>query len=222
MKIEEEMSFPFEFRSPIVITLEETKKGVALISGTLIKEGVSKNGNIYTIDQLEEIAKQAEGIPVYYGVMTKRDPNTGLLVRNAHANIKKNKVGRIIKAWLDKASKKVKFIAEVVSTPNFPNLIKQIKSGWGISIGGIATKAKYVMDEAKRILLKILKMKLNHVQLLSPEIVRGMDAAKVEGVSIQESMIMVCDPVTNVCSFVPKMPEKKKSKKITLNLNLEI
>jgi len=79
MRIEEEMTFPFEFTSPVSITLEETKKGVAIITGTLIKEGVSKNGNIYTIEQLEEIAKQAEGIPIYYGVMTKRDPNTGLL-----------------------------------------------------------------------------------------------------------------------------------------------
>jgi len=221
MRIEEEMTFPFEFTSPVSITLEETKKGVAIITGTLIKEGVSKNGNIYTIEQLEEIAKQAEGIPIYYGVMTKRDPNTGLLMKNMHANIKENKVGRIIKAWLDKASRKVKFIAEVVSTPKFPNLIKRIKSGWGVSIGGIATKAKYVMDEAKRILLKILKLKLNHVQLLSPQIVRGMDSAKVEGVTINETMIVFCDPVTGICTTTCKLGKQKK-KKITLNLNLEI
>ena len=32
-------------------------------------------------------------------------------------------------------------------------------------------------------------LQLNHVQLLAPNVIRGMDSAQVEGVQIQESMI---------------------------------
>ena len=220
-RINEEFIFPFEFRTPLTIIQEAKKEGVALIQGTLLAEGVSRNGNLYTIEEMERIAKQAEGTPIYYGTMTKIDPQTGMIIRNAHANIPENKVGRIIKAWLDRKARKIRFIAEVVNTPKFPDIIKKIKSGWGISIGGIATKAKYVMDKIGRILLKVLGLKLNHVQLLSPSTLRGMQSAKVEKVQIQETMIMVCDPITGVCHIKPK-PKSKCSKKPEANININI
>jgi len=226
-RINEEFIFPFEFRTPLTIIQEAKKEGVALIQGTLLAEGVSRNGNLYTIEEMERIAKQAEGTPIYYGTMTKIDPNTGMIIRNAHANIPENKVGRIIKAWLDKKARKIRFIAEVVNTPKFPDIIKKIKSGWGISIGGVATKAKYVMDKIGRILLKVLGLKLNHVQLLSPSTLRGMQSAKVEKVQIHETMIMVCDPVTGVCQLKPKPNYECTKKSETepepdININITI
>lgn len=187
--IQEEMRFPFEFISPTVITIEETSAGVAIISGTLLAEGISRNGNVYTVSEMKKIAKQAIGMPIYVGTMTKLDTNLGVRRKGMHANVEKNRVGKIINAVFKKAIRKIKYWAELVNTVVHPKIIEEVRAGWGISIGGVATKAKIILDQFGRILTKVLGMKLTHVQLLPPKVVRGQDAAKVEGVEIQESMI---------------------------------
>lgn len=187
--IQEEMRFPFEFISPTVVTIEETSTGVAMISGTLLAEGISRNGNVYTVSEMKKIAKQAMGMPIFVGTMTKLDPNLGIRRKNMHANVRKHRVGKIISAIFDKVTRKIKFWAELVNTISHPKIIEEVRQGWGISIGGVATKARIVLDQFGRILTKILGMKLSHIQLLPPTTVRGQDAAKVEGVEVQESMI---------------------------------
>lgn len=200
MSIEEGLvMFQFEYISPTKINVEETSHGVAIIEGTLLAEGISRNGNLYTVEEMEKIAKEAEGIPIYTGTTIKPDPNTGIVCKNMHANISKNKVGRIIRAVFESASRKIKFWAEIVNTDTFPNLIKQIRNGWGISIGGIATKAKQLIDGISgKIVTKIMGLKLQHVQLLAPSVVRGQDAARVENVQIQETMIFYQMPKRRV------------------------
>jgi len=183
------MRFPFEFISPTTIQIEETSTGVAIITGTLLAEGISKNGKIYTIKEMKKMAKQAVGMPIFVGTMTKVDPNFGIRRKGMHANTQPNRVGKILKAVFDAASRKIKYWAELVNTEAHPKIIEEVKIGWGISIGGIATKAKIIIDEFGRLLTKIFGMKLSHAQLLPPDVVRGQDSAKVEGVEIQESMI---------------------------------
>lgn len=187
--IQEEMRFPFEFISPTVVTIEESSTGVAMISGTLLAEGISRNGNVYTVSEMKKIAEQAVGMPIYVGTMTKLDPNLGVRRKGMHANVEKNRVGKIINAVFNKIARKIKYWAELVNTEAYPKIIEEVKAGWGISIGGIATKAKIILDQFGRILTKVLGMKLTHIQLLPPDVVRGQDVAKVEGVEIQESMI---------------------------------
>jgi len=216
------MRFPFEFISPTVVDIEESYQEVAIISGTLLREGVSRNGNIYTISEMEKIANQAVGVPIYVGTMTKRDPNTGLLMKNMHANLEKNKVGEIIRTKLDKASRKIKFWAKIFNTVIHPHIIEEVKKGWGISIGGIATKAKFVIDKLTgKILTKIADLILNHIQLLPPTTLTGVPSAKVEKVEIQESMILYCNPETGICYYCPEPPEPKKES-TTINLRLQL
>ena len=204
--IQEEMIFPFEFISPTTVTIEESSTGVAMISGTLLAEGISRNGNVYTVSEMENIAEQAIGMPIFVGTMTKVDPNLGIRRKGMHANVNKNRVGKIINAVFDKISRKIKYWAELVNTEDHPKIIEEVKAGWGISIGGIATKAKIVLDHFGHILTKVLGMKLSHVQLLPPDVIRGQDAACVEGVEIQESMIFY------------DVPEPKiKIKKVNVN-----
>ena len=182
--------FPFEYISPTHISIEESYRGVAIITGTLLAEGISRNGNLYTVEEMANIAPQAEGMPIYVGTMEGINPNTGLKVKGIHANLEENRVGRIIRAVFDPIARKIKFWAEIVNTANHSDIIQKIKKGWGISIGGIATNAKYTLDKiANRIVTKIMGLQLNHVQLLAPNVIRGMDSAQVEGVQVQESML---------------------------------
>lgn len=182
--------FPFEYISPTHVSIEESYHGVAIITGTLLAEGISRNGNLYTVEEMANIAPQAEGMPVYVGTIEGIDPNTGLKVKGIHANLEENRVGRIIRAIFDPIARKIKFWAEIVNTATHSDIIQKIKEGWGISIGGIATNAKYALDKiANRIVTKIMGLQLNHVQLLAPNVIRGMDSAQVEDVQIQESML---------------------------------
>ena len=185
----EEMNFPFEFISPLEVTIEETSLGVAIIRGTLLREGVSKNGNLYTIKEMKKIAKATEGQPIYVGTTTKMDVNLGIIRKGMHDNTKSNKVGRIIQAIFNDVKRVIKFVGEVVNTENHPDIISKIKAGWGISIGGVAEKARKIIEETGRILTKVMGMRVTHVQLLAPWIVKGQEEAKVESVEIQESMI---------------------------------
>ena len=183
--IEESMNMNFEFTSPFVVEIEESVIGVAMISGTLLAEGLSGNDNLYTIEEMQNIADTAKGVPIYYGTMTKINPNTGLLTANMHQNFEGYQVGEITETWLDKIARKIKFRANLVDNPNFPNLINDIKKGWGVSIGGRGLCQKFV-DAAGRVIKKIFGLSINHVQLLGPNTPRGQDAAQVEGVESKE------------------------------------
>lgn len=195
----EEMNFTFEFTSPMEVDVAETAIGVAIIKGTLLSEGISRNGNLYSLDQMEKIAKTAEGAPIYYGVMSTPTLMNGVPVKNAHANIEQNLVGQIMQTFLDPIAKKIRFIAKLFSTEQFPHLIEEVKQGWGVSIGGKG-KARFVLDALGRILTKIFDLTVNHVQLLRPETPRGQEAAQIESAEpkeIQESMIFYELPKPN-------------------------
>jgi hypothetical protein len=171
-----------------------------MITGTLLAEGLSGNDNLYTIEEMENIAQTARGVPIFYGTTTKVNPNTGQMTANMHRNYEGFKVGEITETWLDKAARKVKFRANLISNPNIPNLIDEIKKGWGVSIGGKGLCQKFV-DAAGRVIRKIFGLVVNHVQLLAPSIPRGQDAAQVEGVEqgeIEESLSWVIEqePIT--------------------------
>ncbi len=183
------MQFPYLFFTPVEIMVEETEHGVALIKGTLLVEGTSRNGNLYTVDEMQNIADQAIGKPIFYGVKDGINPNTGLPAKNLHDDSPTNKVGKIIDATLDAIKRKIFFVAEVVNTSTFPDITKKIKAGWGISIGGFVTKAKYVLNAAKKVCLQIQNMVVEHVSLVDPSIIRGQDEAQVENVHVQECMI---------------------------------
>jgi hypothetical protein len=192
-EIEESMKFDFEFTSPLFFEIEESAIGVAMITGTLLSEGISRNGNEYTLSTMEQIAQTAIGAPIFFGTTTRVDPNTGLLTKNMHLKEQYAQVGEITETWIDKVAKKIKFRAHIVGNEYFPKLIEEVKKGWGVSIGGKGF-GKTFFDAAGRKITKILSMIVNHVQLLSPDMPAGVEDAKVESAEpkiIQESMTWV-------------------------------
>lgn len=218
-KMRQQMNFSFEFTSPFEIQLEETlKDGVAVIGGTLLAEGTSANGNIYEFEKMEEIAESARGADIYFGTMTKTDPNTGLKVKNAHANVIPNKVGQIMETWVDKIGKKIKFIANIVNTPNFPHLVEEVKKGWGVSIGGKGLAQTFI-DAAGKIFHKIVSLAVNHVQLLSPDTPRGQNEAQVETSQpkeVQESMLFY--DIESIAVKTLKLTIKRNGHKIDIDI----
>lgn len=224
--VQEMRMFPFEFIAPVKVDIEETAHGVAIIKGTLLAEGVSRNGNVYTINEMKEIAKQAKDMPIYVGTMTKMDPLTGIIKKHMHRDKKEHLVGRILEAFFHKASRTIKYVAELVNSKIHPKIIQEVKAGWGVSIGGVAHKAQLVLDTFGRILTKILGMKLNHIQLLPPHVIAGQDEAKVEEVTVQESMIITeptmtlcCDVENGICQM-KKTIEELSERRIEITIHL--
>jgi len=96
---------PFHFESGISIEESKTSR---IISGTLLREGISRNGRIYTIEEMVKISKQAVGIPIYYGVDLK----------NRHK--KGEPIGKIVRAHFDEKLKTIKFWARITSQKIVP------------------------------------------------------------------------------------------------------
>jgi hypothetical protein len=191
------MTDTINFLSTSPVRIEESLNGLygdstkLQISGTMLTEGISRNGNLYSIEELQNIASQASGKPIYFGTMSGISPNTGLFTKNLHADVADNLVGRIRNAYvtLRDGKKLIQFFGEVWNTSKFPDLVKRVKSGFGISIGGFVQEAKYILNDVGRKLLKIKNLLLDHICLIEPSVVRGQDDAKVETVKVQETMI---------------------------------
>lgn len=181
--------FNFEFKSKSTeVTIEETESGKrALIQGTMLREGISGNGFLYTIEEMQNIAKQAEGVPIYIGSCTKIDENYGIMRDGKHDNTEPNKVGRIISAVFDPIKRVIRYLAEIVNTKAHPRVIEEVKAGWGVSIGGTAD-ANLVLDKVGRLFYKVSGMIFKHLQLLAPNVALGQNEARVEGVEVQESL----------------------------------
>ncbi|NWG11186.1 hypothetical protein HXY33_05500 [Candidatus Bathyarchaeota archaeon] len=168
----------FQWQSPIQV--ERATNSSYIITGTLLAEGVSRNGNLYEFEEFRTIAESALGKPLYYGTTTTYDAKTGRFKFNAHDHNNKP-IGKIIKTWIE--GNKIKFKARVDAAYAF------IRSGFGVSIGGKGL-AQYLLDGAGRIINKMTNLIIDHVQILSPQTIKGIDAAKVEDVIVQESMII--------------------------------
>jgi len=211
--------FNFEFKSKSTeVTIEESASGKrALIQGTMLREGISTNGFLYTLEEMENIAKQAEGVPIYIGSCTKLDTNYGIMRNGKHDNTEPNRIGRIISAVFDPIKRVIRYIAEIVNTATHPQVIEEVKAGWGVSIGGTAD-ANLVLDKAGRLFYKVSGMIFKHLQLLAPHNALGMNEARVEGVEIQESLeiqesMVFSEPIVN------RLISIKTNGRCTFNIN---
>jgi hypothetical protein len=158
----------FVFQSPITVT--ETKGTKTLIKGTLLSEGLSKNGRLYTIETLAEL-DNLKDIPIYVG--------TGKNNKHTKAS---GIIGKIVKTIFDKVARKVRFIAEITNKA----IAETVKSGWGISVGGKG-KGEILLDSLGKLITHVKHLFLEHVQLLLPTTQRGQESAKVE-VVVNETM----------------------------------
>ena len=169
----------FSFKSPIEI--EAQVSGRAIIRGVLLSEGISRNGNLYTISEMAHIAETVVDTPIEVGINW----------RGKHA--RSPRVGKIIRAWLDKKARKIFFVAEV-----WGSIAKRVREGWGVSIDGIAKKASYVMMESGKIVTKIRDLILTKVQIFGREGRTGVPSAKVTSVQVEESMAFGSQGLTNL------------------------
>lgn len=169
--------FEFIFTSPIQI-IDESKGKPIIVEATLLAEGVSKNGRLYTIEEMKNIAKQVVGKPVYYGV----DPVTNEHVNPLRGHMNVPKVGEVIKAWFDETLKKVKAHIKIISES-----LKDKIRNLGISIGGYAKKLLRKIVNGKPV-LQVIGAVIDHIQLIPANRPRGVEAAKVENI-IQESFV---------------------------------
>jgi hypothetical protein len=171
----------FRFLSPIVIVDETVIEGKPMmVEVTLLSEGVTGNGRLYTFEDLQKIADQCLGKPVFYGV----DP-----VTNEHTNELRGydpdqhpKVGEVCKVWIDETTRKIKAHLKITKEE-----IKSIIRTLGISVGGFATKIKNVLFGGKRV-WHIINSMVDHIQLVPSTAIRGDPNAKVDNI-VDETII---------------------------------
>lgn len=169
LRIKRIRDVPFQFESGV--SVEESKQKSTVIKGVLLSEGISGNGNLYTVEEMKDIAKQAFGIPLYYGVDWL----------NRHA--KGEPIGKIVKAKFDSVAKKIIFWAKITNQ----KIAESVQKGWKVSIGGSAKFVQYMLTNLGKIVMRLKGITLEHLQLFEPHVKAGVSDAQVEQV-IEESM----------------------------------
>uniref|UniRef100_A0A6M3XM13 Uncharacterized protein n=1 Tax=viral metagenome TaxID=1070528 RepID=A0A6M3XM13_9ZZZZ len=167
--------------------VEESTVDKAILSGNLLKlDSVTGNGRRYRFEEGEQIAKDITGQSLFFGV----DPKT-----NKHLRGKKYQVGKVLKAWVDKAKKIIKGLVEIWNTKTYPKIVEEVKSGWGFSIGG-DVKALRVIVSGGRLIMECIGMIARHLQLIKPNVPRGQKVARVEGKQAVEETITVEETIS--------------------------
>jgi hypothetical protein len=181
-----ELEYSFTITAPLEV--EESFQDRAILKGTFLKlESATKNGNIYVVEEAQQIANGLIGMPVFFG--------TNPLDRNKHdkdlEHPEETSIGRVFKTIINEAKKTIEGWVEVWNNAKFPDLVQKIKKGWGFSIGGKASDKQYTgtVNPFGKLIVRVFGMKPNHLQLLSPETPRGQDDAKVEDIKdVEESL----------------------------------
>jgi hypothetical protein len=190
------VEYNFVITTPLEI--EESFTDRAILSGIVLKlDSATKNGNVYQIEEAEQIANELVGMPVFFGVKPPQLVNTpqglAMVVGKHDKNLDSPEIaiGRVFKTVHDKTEKVIKAWIEVWNNSKFPDLVQKIKKGWGFSIGGRAMQFEPMgtLNSVGRAVKKIFGMHPNHLQLLEPDTPRGQDIAKVEDVkAVEESL----------------------------------
>jgi len=142
--------FEFRFESPLI--LEETFKDYVMVEATLLTEGRSKKGYLYTVDDanFKLVAETAVGKPIYYGTNPlgeHKAPKLKGVYLKGHSGMfdgDSKSVGKVVKSWWDILSRKVKAKLKIWDK----DLVNRIKKGFKISIRG-------VFDRFKNLVLKL-------------------------------------------------------------------
>ena len=167
----------FKFENSSNIRIFETKEDSMVISGTMLVAGISTNNRLYEVSELENIAKNMVNKPVYHGL--KRVIENGK-ARTVHDDNPENRVGTVIKTFLNRKLGRIRFLAEIWNTRKYPNLINEVRSGWGVSVGGRVKNAEFIRDKVKGLVMRIKNMIVEHLALVKPSISTGFKSAKVE------------------------------------------
>lgn len=162
-----------------------------LLSGVILRLNIpTTNGNIYRVEEAEQIVENMKGVPVFF-----RSDQQGYHIRRPDSY-----VGRVVK--VENMGSYLRADVEVWNTKEFPDLAYRVKKGWGFSIGGKAHafESTGTFTPAMKPIAKLHGMAANHLQLLEPEERRGDAMAVVDKIyEVQESFIVdpcpwgICD-----------------------------
>jgi len=172
----------FLFVSSEIVIQETTEKG-ALIEATLMElNKTSESGNIYRIEEGEQIAKSLVGKPVFFGITWSGKHDNPISVKG----IKKEPVGLVENT--KKVGDKIKGLIRIIEV----GLVEAIKSGakFLFSVGGVAQYAKEVYEESGRKVRKLFNAVCNHLQMVPFGTKVGFPNAKLERViEINETVL---------------------------------
>jgi len=178
----------FNFTSPLVV--EETTRDFVMVEATLLNEGVSKNGHLYTVQETDfvNVAKTAVGKPIYFGTNVFGEhaapPIRGTFLQRHSGTFSEVKpIGKIVKAWFESHGRKVKAKLKIWE----PSLINRIREGFKVSVRGIFNKFRQVLFGGRKA-IQIIGLKIRDIQLLNPSTTAGVSGAKVDKV-LEESLV---------------------------------
>ncbi len=189
-----------KFTSPIEVA--ETVEGIKNLTGTLLRLDVpTGNGRMYSFEEADKIANEAVGVPLYYGIK--------IIDKKLYHDVSPTtKVGEVIKAWVDRASKSIKGVIKLMKSESFPTLVEEVKQGWGLSVAGSLDGIQLV-KHAGRFVFKCIGFAINQLQLLSPNTPRGDMGAMVEEVfpvqetlTFSDSMMSKINTLSNVETLI--------------------
>lgn len=184
-----EFEYQFEITTP-VLEVEESADFKILHGIFLRLDSTTKNGHTYQNEEGEQIARTLHGMPVYYGLKMTVKPihltdslniKNKVLVKSGHDKTKGQEIGRVIRTVYDKLNKIIRGSVKIWNTLRFPDILSKVRKGWGFSIGG--KMAGYIntgrFNELGKPIIKMVGMIANHLQLLHPNMPRGVPDAKV-------------------------------------------
>jgi len=177
----------FIFESPLI--LEETAPEFVMVEATLLTEGVSEKGYLYTVDDADFglVAETAVNKSVYYGQTIfgehKAPRLKGQRLKD-HSGMFSNKppVGKVVRSWFDKKLRKVKAKLKIWDK----DLVKRIKRGFKVSIRGIFNTFQNVIHRGREA-IKVIGLKIKDIQLVEPDVEVGVKGAKIEHI-LEETM----------------------------------
>jgi len=197
--------FEFTFKSPLI--LEESFKDYVMVEATLLTEGRSTHGFLYTVPDADFnlVAESAVDKNVYFGVDVfgqhkAPSANKGEVWLQSHndsvSGDNVEPVGKIVKSWFDRLARRVKAKIKIWDT----SLMSKIRKGFKISIRGLFDKFKDVFHNGQ-LSRKVFGLRIKDVQIVPPEKGVGVKGAKVEKI-LEETMDFGFDSdfdlVTNV------------------------
>jgi len=180
--------FEFKFESPLI--LEETFKDYVMVEATLLTEGRSTKGYLYTVDDanFNMVAETAVGKPIYHGINVvgehKAPKLKGVYLKGHSGIFDENAVavGKVVKSWFDILTRKVKAKLKIWDK----DLIHRIKKGFKVSVRGVFDRFKNVIHKGQNA-MKVFGLKIKDIQLVEPSTKVGVRGAQVEKV-LEETM----------------------------------
>jgi len=173
------MTYGFTFESPLI--LEETLKDHVIVEACILKEGVSRKGHWYTVEDTDFnlVAETAVGKSIYFGTDWQgghdAPPIRGTYLKGGPSTYSgRPPIGKVLSTYFNKATRKVMAKLKIWE----PSLVERIRRGFKVSIRGIFDNFKRLFRKGREV-IKVIGLKIKDIQLVPPEANVGVAGAEV-------------------------------------------